>query len=125
LKEETQYFSYFARERRWATLYIDIRNNCGWIAIEAIKISVEEFDSLEATQQQQQPRQQQQQRLRGPKRLFDNQARPGQARYAQGLTDVVQPRGGPVDGLGKYLDSFFSLFSLGLKMETQLPAKTI
>jgi hypothetical protein len=31
------------------TLYIDGRNNCGWIAIEAIKISVEEFDSLEAT----------------------------------------------------------------------------
>jgi hypothetical protein len=75
--------------------------------------------------QKQQPRQQQQRRLRGPKRLFDNQARPGQARYAQGLTDVVQPRGGPVDGLGKYLDSFFFLFSLGLKMETQLPAKTI
>jgi hypothetical protein len=106
------------------TLYIDSRNNCGWIAIEAIKISVEEFDSLEATRQPRQ-QQQQQQRLRGPKRLFDNQARPGQTRYAQGLTDVVQPRGGPVDGLGKYLDSFFSLFSLGLKMETQLPAKTI
>jgi hypothetical protein len=68
---------------------------------------VEEFDSLEATQQPRQ--QQQQQRLRGPKRLFDNQATPGQARYAQGLPDVVQPRGGPVDGLGKYLDSFFFL----------------